>query len=102
VEISEGSKSELWNELRPVLPHEAFERFASLVGYEEHTPPTWDDLARTYELVASEQIKLGHLAKSTRDRYRRTLSTLSGFLATKHIRFLKDITKAIVEQFKVI
>ncbi|MGC2283747.1 MAG: tyrosine-type recombinase/integrase [Candidatus Acidiferrum sp.] len=102
--LSEGADSLLWPELRGVLPPGPFAALAALVGWREKIEKpevTWADLLAGFEFEMRQRIALGKFAASTADRYRLTLREFSAFLSEKSVSNLKDITRPLVEAFKV-
>jgi hypothetical protein len=59
----------LWHELRKLLPHETFARFADFAGVKEQPLATWSDLRKVFTVFAEQRVKLGKLAESTVERY---------------------------------
>lgn len=102
--LSEGSRSELWAELKAVLPDLTFARLADSVGYvppKIEAPKTWSDLRTRFEAHMQERIALRKFRDSTRDRYLMTLKHFETFLGLRGIVLLKDITNELVGEFKV-
>jgi integrase len=102
--ISEGAESKLWPELRGVLPQNTFEILAALVGWQEPVEkpePTWADLQKGFEYEMGQRITLGKLQPSTAERYRQTIGEFNEYLNEKHLSNLKEITRPVVEAFKV-
>ena len=102
--LSEGAESPLWPELRTVLPPGAFSTLAALVGWLEQVEepqPTWAELSTAFECEMERRMALGKFAASTAERYRQTVREFTAFLAERSISKLKDITRPLVEAFKV-
>jgi len=105
--LAEGAQSQIWTELEPILPQYTFNQFAGTVGYrpQEAQPeipkPTWNDLRSAFVGYMQQRMAIGKLSDSTRDRYLQTLKQFDAFLAEKGIVFASDITRAVVESFKV-
>jgi integrase len=99
--LADGPDSELWLELRKLLPQATFARFAEYVGWREKQLPTWIDLRRSFEAHLEQRIAIGKFRESTAERYKHTLREFEAFLAEQKITLLQDITKPIVEAFKV-
>ncbi len=104
--LAEGGKSQIWEELKPVLPEYTFNRLAGSVGYQppeivqEVPKPTWSDLRKTFEGYIQKRIAIGRLRGSTETRYQHTLREFEAFLLEKNVSYLQDITKSLVESFK--
>lgn len=102
--LSEGAASPLWPELRTVLPPGAFPTLAVLVGWREQVEepqPTWTELSAAFECEMQRRMALGKLAPSTAERYRQTVREFTAFLSERSVSRLKDITRPLVEAFKV-
>src|SRR5215469_14806739 len=99
--LAEGPQSQLWQEIRSLLPRDTFDRFAAFAGVKELPLPTWDDLRKLFNLFAEQRVKIGKLADSTVGRYEHTFDEFETFLETKKIRLLRDIIVPVVEEFKV-
>jgi integrase len=102
--LSEGADSLLWPELRGVLPPAPFAALATLVGWSEKVEkpaPTWAEMSAGFEFEMRQRIALAKLASSTANRYRMTVREFSTFLSEKKISMLKDISRPLVESFKV-
>ncbi len=102
--LVEGNRSELWPELRRLLPPNTFERLAALAGYVEQpappTPPTWADLVRSFSAEAEQRIAIGKFRETTWIRYQQTTKTFGVFLAEQGVQNLAQITRPLVERFK--
>jgi len=102
--LAEGADSSLWPDLKRFLPEASFRAFADLVGYIEpilKPEPTWKDLCATFENELHRRIALDKLRESTAQRYRHTIREFKTFLEERRIALLRDITKSLVESFKV-
>jgi integrase len=99
--LSEGSSSELWPELKRLLPSSTFVRFANLVGLKERRIPSWSDLHEAFKTHLAQRVKIGKLQKSTEERYRVSIREFESFLTENKIHLLQNIDKPIVESFKV-
>jgi integrase len=99
--LSEGPGSALWLELSTRLPRSTFVRFADLVGFKERQLPTWSALRAGFGTHMDQQTKKGKLRQSTVERYETTLREFDRFLTEQRISLLQDITKPLVEVFKV-
>jgi integrase len=101
----EGNDSEGWPELRRLLPESAFARLVQIVGYIEKPapppPPTWADLVRLFSAEAGQRIAIGRFRATTWARYEQTLKTFGVFLSEQGIQHLAQITRPVVESFKV-
>jgi integrase len=102
--LSEGADSSLWAELRGVLPPNAFPILTTLVGWHEQVEkvePTWLELSAAHECEMQQRMALGKLQFSTVERYRHTLAEFTLFLSEREVSTLKEITRPLVETFKV-
>ncbi len=102
--LSEGSLCSLWPQLRAVLPPQTFHVLAALVGWaepHEKPEPTWAELLAAFECWMAQRKALNRLQSSTEERYRQTMREFTTFLAEGNLSNLKDITRLIVETFKV-
>jgi len=102
--LSEGSLCSLWPQLRAVLPPRTFLIFAASVGWVEphdKPEPTWAELSTAFECWMAQRMTLNRLQSSTAGRYRQTIHEFTLFLAEGNISNLKDITRRIMEAFKV-
>jgi len=102
--LAEGTDSSLWLELKQFLPEATFRVFASVAGYKEpvvKAEPTWHDLSAAFENELHRRIALDKLRESTAVRYRHTAREFKAFLDERKITLLKEITKPLVESFKV-
>src|SRR5271154_967724 len=81
--ILRGNDSQFWPELRRVLPPQSFRALAQLTGYQEPiaaTPLLWKELRAAHALRLRQQIALGKMAESTRQRYEHTVKSFEDFL----------------------
>jgi len=105
--LAEGPKSELWEEMKGVLPGFTFKRLAESVGYlppseQPATPkPTWSGLRSSFDIHMKQRIEIGRLRESTRERYLQTLKVFETFLTAKNILFLDGVSMPVIEEFKV-
>jgi integrase len=102
--ISRGNDSQFWPELRRVLPPQSFRTIAMLVGYQEPiavSPLEWKDLHAAYTLRLRQQIALGKMAESTRQRYNHTVKSFEDFLTERGIVELLKIDRPLIEAYKV-
>jgi len=99
--LAEGPASQLWPELRSLLPERTFRRFAAFAGVKDQPLPMWSDLRRLFTVFAEQRIKLGKLAESTVERYEHTFTEFELFLSERKIRLLSDISVPLVEEFKI-
>ena len=101
--LAAGAASELWTDLRAVLPPETFGKLASIVGYvpkQDAPHHTWQDLAVKFSSWTSQQVALGRLRGSTKSRYAHTAGSFGEFLKTRGISELDQVNRALVEDFK--
>jgi len=102
--FAEGAESGLWPELQRFLPEPTFRVFAEAAGYKEPVvkpEPTWADLSAAFENELHRRVALDKLRDSTAQRYRHTTHEFKTFLEERKITLLKDISKPLVESFKV-
>jgi integrase len=102
--LVEGPDSSLWPDLQKTLPELTFALLAGLIKYKppvEQTQPTWADLLAMFETEMRQRIALGKLATSTAERYRQTAREFGTFVGEKSVTNLSDITRSLVESFKV-
>ena len=62
---------------------------------------TWGDLQEAFVAHMEQRIKIGKLQNSTRERYEVTLKEFDKYLAERSITELENITKPVIEAFKV-
>jgi integrase len=101
VAVADGADSDLWPELKQVLPLSTFTRFADAVGVKERRLPTWNDLRQIFLTYLNQKIAIGKLSQTTADRYSVTVGEFELFLEEQNITLLRDIGKPLVESFKV-
>jgi hypothetical protein len=99
--IAEGQGSPLWVELQEQFPPSTFRRFAEHAGVKPRQLPTWDALKAAFKLHREQRVKLAKLAQSTSDRYEVTVREFGEFLIVEGVSLLQDVTKPLVERFKV-
>jgi integrase len=102
--LVEGPTSEEWPRLRNLLPASVFEKLSALVEYVEQPvqrPPEWEDLRAAFAAESGRRIALGKLRDSTWARYQNTLAEFQEFIKQAQISQLADITRTVVERFKV-
>jgi integrase len=97
----EGSGSDLWRELKQVLPPSTYQTFADVVGVKEKRLATWDDLRASFEAHLNQKVAIGKLRQSTVDRYNHTVREFQSFLKGRDVTLLQNIDKPLVESFKV-
>lgn len=100
--IFQGPRSDLWAELKPVLPPLTYARFANYVGVKNEVAATWVELRDKFFAEMEQRLKIGDLATSTAEAYRRVMRDFEVFLNTrkKPITLLRDIDKNLTEQYK--
>jgi integrase len=101
IALSEGADSNLWRELKQVLPPLTFGRFAETVGVKEKRLPTWNELRELFTAEQNKQIRRGKLSQTTADRYTVTIREFESYLTEQNISLLEDINKRLVEAFKL-
>lgn len=105
--IAQGPECSLWNDLRGSLPADTFSRLAAIVGHVPDVPapeepkPSWTDLVEQFSGWMSNRVALGKLRDSTRERYEQTAKAFGEFLRGRRIDELGQISRAVVEDFKV-
>lgn len=99
--IGEGPDSSSWIDVRTLLPSPTYARLAELIGVKERREPTWSDLCDLFRTEVAQRVALGKLQISTTERYNRTLTEFHEFLVEKKVTTLREITKPLVEAFKV-
>jgi integrase len=102
--LAEGVDSSFWSDLKQFLPEGTFRAFADVVGYKEpivKPEPTWADLNAMSENELHRRVALDKLRDSTAQRYGHTVREFKAFLEERKISLLRDITKPLVESFKV-
>ncbi len=99
--LAEGSLSSRWPELQTLLPCSTYKRFTEFAGVKPPQLPAWEDLEAAFSVFREQRIKLGKLARSTSDRYEVTIREFGQFLAGENITLLQDISRPLVERFKV-
>jgi integrase len=104
--FAEGPDSLLWAKLRTLLPPEAFQKLASIAGHDPEKsagPPqfTWQDLEEKFKLWTAQRVALGKMRGSTRDRYLQTVAAFRKFVDARQIVSLAEISRAVIEDFKV-
>lgn len=72
-----------------------------MVGVKERPLPTWSELRECFATHMAQQGAIGKLRSSTVERYGLTIREFETFLGEQNIRLLLDITKSLVEIFKV-
>lgn len=100
IALSEGAESNLWPELKEILPTSTYTRFADTVGAKDRQPRTWNDLRQSFTAFINQRIRMGKLSQTTSDRYEVTIREFESFLEERKIKLLKDIGKSVVESFK--
>jgi integrase len=99
--LSEGADSNLWPELKQVLPPSTFTRFADVVGVKEKRLPTWAELCDKFKGYLKQRIAIEKLSQATEIRYAASIREFEIFLEEQNISLLKDIDKPLIESFKV-
>lgn len=99
--IAEGKDSPHWAELQTLLPFSTYKTFTEYAGVKPQQLPTWEGLKEGFKVFREQRIKLGKFAASTSARYDVTIEQFSVFLKEENITLLQDITKLVVERFKV-
>ena len=102
---AEGPNSALWDELRRVLPAKTFGKLAAIAGRTAESAPeapknTWEGLAAAFSAWMAQRVAFDKLRSTTKARYLQTSASFGGFLKTRGIVELEQITKVIVEDYK--
>jgi len=84
-----------------VLPSSTFKRFAAAVGVKEKPLPAWNELRQVFINYLNQRVAIGKLSETTADRYLVTIREFELFLKEQTITLLGDITKPLIESFKV-
>src|SRR6202158_4233223 len=98
---SEGADSNLWQELKQILPPSTYARFADVVGVKEKQLPTWNDLRQLFMAHLKQKITIEKLSQDTADRYQVTIREFESFLKEQNTSLLRDIRKPLIATFKV-
>lgn len=101
IALFEGPVSSLWPELETVLPSPTYRRFTEFAGINPPKLPTWEDLKAAFSVFREQRIKLGKLAPSTCERYEVTIREFGEFLRAEKVTLLQNISRPLVESFKV-
>ena len=99
--LVEGPTSTIWSEVRSLLPAATYQRFADFLSIKERQVWRWSDLDRSFRAHLEQRRRIGKLQESTKKRYEVTLREFEIFLAEKGVSLVADITKSLVESFKV-
>jgi len=102
--LESGADCPLWPELQRLLPPQTFRALSQAVGYEEKKAATvhhWKDLVGAVKARDQQRIQLGKLAASTKIRYDQTLASFTTFLGEANLIELRQITRPVVENYKV-
>lgn len=87
--------------MKATLPEKTCRKFADYAGVQEKQLPAWTDLLQSFDAHLKQRIDLGKFRSSTADRYWVTLREFEVFFSERKITLLQDITKPVVEAFKV-
>jgi integrase len=101
IALAEGQESSLWQELQALLPFRTYKNFSNYAGVKPKQLPTWEDLKAGFAVFRAQRVRLGKLAPSTSERYDCTIREFGEFLAAEKITLLQDISRPLVERFKV-
>jgi integrase len=104
--FAEGVSSTLWPELQERLPRMAFQALAEDIGWKEapfvsEVKPTWEQLRTRYDAHLLKEIAKGNMVESTRTRYLQTIKFFDSYVKAKQITLLEEITKAVIEDWKL-
>jgi integrase len=104
--LIDGKESDRWVALRRVLPENTFRFLAWIVGWDDRPAPvelaaTWADLVREYSAQFQRKILQGDRSDATWRRYKLSCETFAEFLAERGMSKLSDISRRVVEEFKV-
>lgn len=98
--LAEGPKSDIWHELKSVLPRDTFSRFSVYSGVSSDHSPTWSRLESIFRTHLDQRVSLGKLSPNTRLRYLVLVGQFSAFIQQKGLGDLRKITKSVIEEFK--
>lgn len=98
--VEKGPESQLWSELRPILPQRTFDDIAKHFGIKQKHTMTWKAFLELYYSHRGEQLKTGAIVKNTLDSYRQTINEFSCFLKEQKIEMLRDIDAPTIDRFK--
>jgi integrase len=101
IAMAEGPYSRLWQELQVILPSSTYKRFSDISGVTAPQLPTWAELHAAFSVFMEQRVAIGKLARSTCDRYSVTMREFSKFLVAEQVTLLSDISRQLVERFKV-
>jgi integrase len=106
--LAQGETSLLWPELKSILPLRTFAAFARIANYHEpelaaSAPQvaTWQDLESAFSTKMHQQILLGKMTESTRQRYKQTMRAFKLFLDETGVNDLPSMNRPFIEKFKV-
>jgi integrase len=103
--LAQSERSELWPELKRMLPPRTFAALAAIVHYREPekapSVPTWQDLEGAFSTKMHQSILLGKMAESTRERYNQAIRAFKGFLKETGVSELPAMNRPFIEKFKV-
>jgi Phage integrase SAM-like domain len=61
---------------------------------------TWEDLVSRFKAWMTQRVALDKMRDSTRSRYEQTCKAFGGFLKSRTITNLDEITRTVIEDFK--
>lgn len=100
IALAEGPRSPVWAELRPVIPHPTFDRFANYAGVEGKLVLTWREFRELFESHKKLQVRLDKLASTTLENYQYTLDAFESFLDEQHITMLQNVDDSVIDRFQ--
>ena len=94
-----GPDSDIWAELRPALPAETFARISKYAGVQPKVAATWKELRDLFVSDQKKRLRMGEISQQTIDNYEKTLNIVEAFLVERRTTMVKDIDRAIVDDF---
>jgi site-specific recombinase XerD len=101
IALSEGPRSVMWTELRPILPPSTFRRFIKYVGVKEKRVATWKEVCELFESERAQQVKMGTLSAKTLENNRRSFKQFDRFLNEQGIKMIQLIDKTVIDSFRL-
>jgi len=95
-----GPESQLWFELRCVLPRKTFNSIAKHFGVKDKYTKKCADFLQLYLSHRQSEHKTGDLAKFTLESYTRTVKVFGNFLIEMNIERLKDVDSGTIKEFE--
>jgi integrase len=101
IAMSEGPRSTVWGDLRPVVPPLTFARLANYIGVEGKFVITWKEFREIFEAFKTLQVRLDKLADNTLQNYKYTLNAFEAFLDGDNITMLQNIDSSAIDRFQL-